>query len=90
MGRCVLGAATIFAIAHLFYPTGLGMGDVKLALLLGALLGTAVLSALTLGSLAAGVFGLILLARGGSVARKTAIPFGPFLGFGAIAVLLFG
>jgi leader peptidase (prepilin peptidase)/N-methyltransferase len=66
------------------------MGDVKLALLLGALLGTAVLSALTLGSLVAGVFGLILIARSGSAARKISIPFGPFLGFGAIVVLLFG
>jgi leader peptidase (prepilin peptidase)/N-methyltransferase len=85
-----LGAAALFAGARLVYPAGLGMGDVKLALLLGAVLGTAVLSALTLGTFAAGVFGLILLARGGAAARKTAIPFGPFLGFGAIIVLLFG
>ena len=47
-------------------------------------------SALTLGTFAAGVFGLVLIARGGAAARKTAIPFGPFLGFGAIVVLLFG
>jgi leader peptidase (prepilin peptidase)/N-methyltransferase len=85
-----LGAAALFAVARLVYPGGLGMGDVKLALLLGALLGTAVLSALTLGSFAAGVFGLVLIARSGSAARKFAIPFGPFLGFGAIVVLLFG
>ena len=85
-----LGAAALFAGARLFYPAGLGMGDVKLALLLGAVLGTAVLSALTLGTFVAGVFGLVLIARGGAAARKTAIPFGPFLGFGAIVVLLFG
>jgi leader peptidase (prepilin peptidase)/N-methyltransferase len=85
-----LGAAGLFAAARLVYPAGLGMGDVKLALLLGALLGTAVLPALTLGTFAAGVFGLVLLARRGAAARKTAIPFGPFLGFGAIVVLLFG
>jgi len=84
------GAAALFAGARLFYPAGLGMGDVKLALLLGAVLGTAVLPALTLGTFAAGVFGLVLIARGGAAARKTAIPFGPFLGFGAIVVLLFG
>jgi leader peptidase (prepilin peptidase)/N-methyltransferase len=85
-----LGAAALFAGARLVYPAGLGMGDVKLALLLGAVLGTAVLPALTLGTFAAGVFGLVLLARGGAAARKTAIPFGPFLGFGAVVVLLFG
>ncbi len=85
-----LGAAALFAGARLFYPAGLGMGDVKLALLLGAVLGTAVLPALTLGTFTASVLGLVLIARGGAAARKAAIPFGPFLGFGAIVVLLFG
>jgi leader peptidase (prepilin peptidase)/N-methyltransferase len=83
-----LGAATFFGLAYLVYPAGLGMGDVKLALLLGAALGTQTLTALTLGSLAAAIFGLGLIARRGSSARKTGIPFGPFLAAGAIVVLL--
>ena len=85
-----IGAATFFGVAYLVYPAGLGLGDVKLALLLGAALGTGILTALTIGSLAAGLFGAALIARRGGAARKTALPFGPFLAFGALVVLLFG
>jgi len=83
------GAALFFLVFALVYPAGLGMGDVKLALLIGAALGYAVVSALLLGTLAAGVFGAILLFKEGSSARKRAIPLGPFLAAGAIVVLLF-
>jgi len=81
--------ALFFLVFALVYPAGLGMGDVKLALLIGAALGYAVVSALLLGTLAAGVFGAILLFKEGSSARKRAIPLGPFLAAGAIVVLLF-
>ena len=64
------------------------MGDVKLMLLLGAALGAAVLPALLLGVLAGGVAGAVVLVREGRSARRKAIPYGPFLAFGAIAVLL--
>ena len=64
------------------------MGDVKLALLLGFALGAAVLPALVVGTLAGGAAGIVLLVRNGSEARRRAIPFGPFLAFGAIAILL--
>jgi len=83
------GAALFFLVFALVYPAGLGMGDVKLALLIGAALGYAVVSALLLGTLAAGVFGAILLFKEGSSARKRAIPLGPFLAAGAIVLLLF-
>lgn len=82
-------AGVFFFAVALAYPGGLGMGDVKLALLIGAALGWPVLTALLLGTLAAGLVAAIVLFREGSSARKRAIPLGPFLSAGAIAVLLF-
>jgi len=83
------GAFTFLLIAALINPAGMGMGDVKLALLLGAALGWAVAPALFIGLAAASVAGLVLIARGGWAARKTAIPLGPFLALGGIAALFF-
>ena len=81
-----LAAAVFLALPLLFNPQGMGLGDVKLALLLGAWLGKAVLGALFLSFLAAVPVSLYLLARHGGAARKRAIPFGPFLAIGSIAV----
>jgi prepilin signal peptidase PulO-like enzyme (type II secretory pathway) len=67
----------------------MGMGDVKLALLIGAALGTKVVAALFLGTVAAGIFAAVMLFKQGSAARKRAIPLGPFLAAGAIVVFLF-
>ena len=64
------------------------MGDVKLVLLLGFALGSAVLPALMVGTLAAVLAGALLLARDGREARRRSIPFGPFLVVGAIAATL--
>jgi leader peptidase (prepilin peptidase)/N-methyltransferase len=83
-----LGVFAFFLVFALIYPAGLGMGDVKLALLLGFALGGAVLPALVIGTLAGGAAAIVLLARNGAEARRRAIPFGPFLAFGAIAILL--
>jgi leader peptidase (prepilin peptidase)/N-methyltransferase len=85
-----LGAALFLFAALLAYPKGMGMGDVKLCLLLGAMLGKLVLVALMIGMVAALVPAVVLLARHGSAARKMAIPFGPFLAFGAVVALFFG
>jgi leader peptidase (prepilin peptidase) / N-methyltransferase len=85
-----LGAAAFLFAALLAYPKGMGMGDVKLCLLLGAMLGKLVVVGLMIGMVAAFVPAVILLARHGSAARKMAIPFGPFLAFGAIVALFFG
>jgi leader peptidase (prepilin peptidase)/N-methyltransferase len=84
-----LGAGLFFLVVALAYPAGLGMGDVKLALLIGAALGWAVMGALLLGTFAAGLVAAIMLFKEGSAARKRAIPLGPFLAAGAIVVLLF-
>jgi leader peptidase (prepilin peptidase)/N-methyltransferase len=85
-----LGAALFLFLALLAYPKGMGMGDVKLCLLLGAMLGKLVVVALMIGMLSALVPALVLVARHGSAARKMAIPFGPFLAFGAVIALFFG
>jgi leader peptidase (prepilin peptidase)/N-methyltransferase len=87
---CALGASLFLFLAVLAYPAGMGMGDVKLALLMGAALGTTVSVALMLGMIAALVPGLYLLARHGQAARKMAIPFAPFLALGSIIALFAG
>jgi leader peptidase (prepilin peptidase)/N-methyltransferase len=84
------GASFFLFLAALAYPKGMGMGDVKLALLLGAMLGRTVPVALMLGMLAALVPSFVLLARHGSAARKMGIPFAPFLALGAVIALFFG
>ncbi len=82
-----LGAALFFFLPLLVYPSGMGMGDVKLALFLGAGLGASVVTALAVGILGAFVVALFLLFRGGMAARKTAFAFGPFLALGGIVAL---
>jgi leader peptidase (prepilin peptidase)/N-methyltransferase len=85
-----LGAAGFLFAAALAYPAGMGMGDVKLALLLGAMLGWTVSVGLMVGMVAALVPSVLLLARHGSAARKMGIPFAPFLAFGALVALFAG
>jgi leader peptidase (prepilin peptidase)/N-methyltransferase len=85
-----LAAALFFFVPLLFYPAGMGMGDVKLAALLGAALGKSVAAAILAGLLAAAAVALVVIAREGLGARKKAIAFGPFLAFGALLVLFLG
>jgi leader peptidase (prepilin peptidase) / N-methyltransferase len=81
------GAALVLLVAALAHPAGLGMGDVKLALLLGAALGSAVMSAFLVAFFAAALYAVVLLARGGLAARRQTIPLGPFLALGAVTTL---
>ena len=83
-------ASGFLLAAALAYPSGMGMGDVKLALLMGAALGRTVSVALMLAMVAALVPAVVLLARHGSKARKMAIPFAPFLAFGSVVALFAG
>jgi leader peptidase (prepilin peptidase)/N-methyltransferase len=85
-----LGAAGFLLVAAIAYPAGMGMGDVKLALLLGAMLGRLVGVGLMLGMFAALVPSAVLFARHGAAARKMGIPFAPFLAFGAVVALFVG
>jgi leader peptidase (prepilin peptidase)/N-methyltransferase len=84
-------AASAFLLAAaLAYPAGMGMGDVKLALLMGAALGRSVTVALLLAMVAALVPSVVLLVRHGGKARKMAIPFAPFLALGSVVALFAG
>jgi leader peptidase (prepilin peptidase)/N-methyltransferase len=85
-----LGAAAFLLVVALAYPGGMGMGDVKLALLMGVALGGTVVVALPLGMVAALLPAAVLLARHGSRARKMAIPFAPFLALGSVIALFAG
>ena len=85
-----LAGSGFLLAAALVYPAGMGMGDVKLALLMGAALGRTVSAALMVGMLAAMVPSLVLFARHGSKARKMGIPFGPFLAIGSVVALFWG
>ena len=85
-----LGAAGFLLVLWLIYPGGMGLGDVKLALLLGAVLGASVIPALLIAFAGGAALGIVLLARFGARARKMAVPFGPFLAAGSLAGLWFG
>lgn len=85
-----LAASGFLFLAVLAYPAGMGMGDVKLCLLMGAALGKLVPVALMVGMLAALLPAVLLLARHGSKARKMGIPFGPFLALGSVVALFAG
>jgi leader peptidase (prepilin peptidase)/N-methyltransferase len=85
-----LGCSAFLFFAVLAYPSGMGMGDVKLALFLGAALGRTAPVALMIGMLAALVPAIVLFARHGRGARKMAIPFGPFLAVGGVVALFLG
>ena len=85
-----LGAALFLFLPTVIRRGAVGMGDVKLALLMGAALGTAVVSALIIGFLAMLPVAIYVLVREGAGARESYLPLAPFLAFGAIAVLLAG
>jgi leader peptidase (prepilin peptidase)/N-methyltransferase len=84
------GAFLAMLLIVLAYPRGMGMGDVKLAGVMGLYLGLEVVPALFIGFLAGTMVGLGILAREGADARKKAVPFAPFLALGGIVALLVG
>ena len=93
LARAAISAAALFAIFFAIafaYPAGMGFGDVKLAGVLGGLLGYVSWSALVVGGFAGfllgAVVGAFMLALGGG-GRKTAMPFGPFMILGALVAL---
>ena len=96
LGRAAIGTAALFAFYFglaFAYPSGMGFGDVKLAGVLGALMGYLSWSALIVSTFGAFLFGalagiaLIVTSRGG---RKTAIPFGPFMIAAALITVFAG
>jgi leader peptidase (prepilin peptidase)/N-methyltransferase len=85
-----VGGSLFLFLAALAYPRGMGMGDVKLALLLGFAVGRTVPIAIFAGTLFALVPSAVLFARHGVAARKMAIPFAPFLALGGLLALFAG
>ncbi|HYM54847.1 MAG TPA: A24 family peptidase, partial [Solirubrobacteraceae bacterium] len=85
------GAGGFLLLAALAYPGGMGMGDVKLAAVMGLCLGVAVAPAILVALLAGVILGAVVIARKGArEGRKTAIPFGPFLALGGLVAVFAG
>ena len=85
------GAAAFLLVFVLAYPRGMGMGDVKLAGVLGLFLGREVGVAIFVAVIAGTLVGAAVMARlGVERGRKTRVPFGPFLALGGILALLAG
>jgi leader peptidase (prepilin peptidase)/N-methyltransferase len=86
-----LAAGGFFLIAALVYPAGMGMGDVKLAGVMGLFLGRAVAPAIFAALIAGTIVGAVVIARFGTKdGRKKGIPFGPWLAFGSLVGLFWG
>jgi leader peptidase (prepilin peptidase) / N-methyltransferase len=91
--QLIAGAAAggFFLLAAIAYPRGMGMGDVKLAGMMGLYLGRAVGLAVLVGLVAGVVVGSVIMARVGVKAgRKLQVPFGPFLALGGIIAIFAG
>jgi leader peptidase (prepilin peptidase) / N-methyltransferase len=89
----IAGAAAggFLLVAAIAYPGGMGMGDVKLAFVMGLFLGRNVAPALLAGFLLGSIVGGLIMARKGvKEGRKTKVPFGPFLALGGLVGLFFG
>jgi len=90
-GIAAVAAGGFFLVAALAYPAGMGMGDVKLAFVMGLFLGRAVGPALFVALLAGSLVGAAIIAhKGAKEGRKTAVPFGPFLALGGLGGLFAG
>jgi leader peptidase (prepilin peptidase) / N-methyltransferase len=86
-----VAAGGFFLLAAIAYPRGMGMGDVKLAAVMGLFLGRSVAPALFVALVAGTLVGGLVIARKGTrEGRKTEVPFGPFLALGGLVGLLAG
>jgi leader peptidase (prepilin peptidase)/N-methyltransferase len=91
--RLIAGVAAggFLLVAALVRPGGMGMGDIKLAGVLGLFLGAPVALALMIALVTGTLVGAVIIARKGVEAgRRTAVPFGPFLALGGIVGVLAG
>jgi len=89
---CALVGLAIFMIMHVIYPSGMGMGDVKLAGIIGLVAGwvsiaTAIVALMFSFFLSAIVSIVLLVSRRATM--KTALPFGPFMLGGAILAIIY-
>ena len=86
IGAALLSAAVLM-LPRVLDPAAIGMGDVKLAALIGAALGWTGLIALAIAFASTVPVAGYLIAKRGIAARKTALPLGPFLAFGALILM---
>src|SRR5215207_5132950 len=84
-----LAVAGFLLVLALIYPSGMGMGDVKMGGMLGAFLGPYAALAVFLGALIGAVTSGLLMAAG-KVQRRSALPFGLFMALGGIITLFAG
>jgi leader peptidase (prepilin peptidase)/N-methyltransferase len=82
------GAFAFMLIINLIYPRGMGMGDVKLSLMVGAFLVRNVITGLFLGFFLGAIYGIGLIIKKRKL--KQTIPFGPFISLGSIIALFWG
>ncbi len=90
----VLGASVLFLVSEAYFllkkVEGMGFGDVKMMGMIGAFVAwKGVLLTLFLGSLLGSIVGIIVIRRSGGD-MKTKLPFGTFLGMGAIVTMYAG
>ena len=81
-------ASALLGLA-LIYPSGMGMGDVKMGGMLGAFLGPYAALAVFLGALIGAITGGLVMAAG-KMHRRSALPFGLFMALGGIISLFAG
>ena len=89
--ECAVAAVAValaLALPLVFDRRAIGLGDVKLGLLLGGALGSDAVAALAVTGVAVTPVAVYLLLRHGSAARRATIPLGPFLAVGTIATML--
>ena len=86
-----VAAGAFFMLFVVISSGGLGMGDAKLALVLGLFLSRWVVDAIAIGLVAASLFGVgVMMVRGFKAGRRTGIPLAPFLALGGVVALLAG
>ncbi len=86
----IAAAGGAFFLIALAYPRGMGMGDAKLVAMMAIYLGRSIAPAVLVGLIAGSLVGIAIIAREGAGARKSAVPFGPFLALGGVVGLWFG
>ncbi len=84
-----LGASGFLLILGIIWRGGMGMGDVKMALMMGVVLGSSVMVALFASFLVGGIGGALLIATG-IRGRKDRVPFGPYLAIGSVFAVFAG
>ena len=92
MPEMLIAGAAAFAcllLTALAYPKGMGMGDVKLAGVMGLYLGLSIVPALAVAFLTGSIAGMAVLARAGG-GRGHGVPFAPFMALGGLVGLLAG